>query len=120
MNYYGVFLMIELAKLKKLINPDLAYDLMWEKGIALYKEFLASSFDDGDKGEYDCIHSFLLSKSEERLTKAVKNLEDRGVEAKIQYGTVYVCVDDVELELSSGEVDYNAKEYDEKEWGDDD
>ena len=116
MNYYGVFLMIELAKLKKLINPDLSYDIMWEKGIGLYKEFLDSSFDDGDRGEYDCIHSFLLNKSGERLTKAIKNLAEKDIVAKIENGTVYVCVGDTELELADFEIDDQVKQYDNTEW----
>ncbi len=59
MNGYEIFLMVELARIKGIIPKELEYDLTWEKGIELYNEFYASTFNDESKGEHECIEAFL-------------------------------------------------------------
>lgn len=46
--------------------------------------------------------------------KAILQLESCGVTAKEENGTVYVCVDDLELELAEFEINYRAERYDEE------
>jgi hypothetical protein len=52
-----------------LIPKDLELDLTYEKGMGLYSEFQASEFNDTNKGEYDCIYNFLLSKTKIKFRK---------------------------------------------------
>jgi len=59
---YNVFLMIELAKEKGIIDKELEYDLMWETGCGLIKEFTDSKFDRITCDLYDCISEFLDDK----------------------------------------------------------
>lgn len=59
MNGYGIFLMIELARILGVIPKKLEYDLTWEKGEELHNEFDGSKFNDTHKGEYECIEEFL-------------------------------------------------------------
>lgn len=59
---YGIFLMIELARLAGIIPQELEYDITWEMGNNLYDEFKASSFDDSFEPEYECIQNFLNTK----------------------------------------------------------
>jgi len=61
---YNVFLMIELAKEKGIIDKELEYDLMWEQGCGLIKEFTDSKFDRITCDLYDCISEFLRYKAE--------------------------------------------------------
>jgi len=56
---YPIFVMIELARIWELIDPDLEYDSTWDEGIRLYKEFFDSSYNDELKPEYDCMEDFL-------------------------------------------------------------
>jgi hypothetical protein len=56
---YNVFLMIELAKEKGIIDKELEYDLMWETGLGLIKEFTGSKFDRNTEPLYECIVAFL-------------------------------------------------------------
>ena len=46
--------------------------------------------------------------------KAIKNINTKGIYANETNGTVYVCIDGVELELSEFEINYQASEYDKK------
>ena len=54
----------------------------------------------------------------ERAEKAVKNLSDKGIEARIDADndTIYVSIDCgfIELEISEFETNFQATEYDEK------
>lgn len=50
----------------------------------------------------------------ERLQKALKRLEERGVAAKIENDTLYVIVNDSELQLSEFEIDFQAGEIEER------
>lgn len=59
---YGIFLMIELARLAGIIPQELEYDITWKMGSELYIEFKASSFDDSYEPEYECIQNFLNTK----------------------------------------------------------
>ena len=47
---------------------------------------------------------------EVKLTKAIINLLDRGVDAIIENDTIYVLLNDNQLELSEFEIDFQAKE----------
>jgi hypothetical protein len=49
-----------------------------------------------------------------RNQKAVKQLESNDITAKEGNGTVYVCIQDSELELAEFEIDYQADNYKEK------
>lgn len=49
-----------------------------------------------------------------KYEKAVEQLESISITAKVQNGTVYICIDDVELELAEFEIDYRARLYDEE------
>ena len=61
---YNVFLMVELAKEKGIIDTELEYDLMWETGCGLINEFEKSKFNSDKQGLYDCISEFLRYKTE--------------------------------------------------------
>jgi len=43
--------------------------------------------------------------------KAVKNLADKGINAKIEHGNVYVEIDEVLLEISEFEIRFQADEF---------
>jgi len=58
-NPYGVFLMIEAARIYGLINRDLEYDLTWEKGVELYNQYTVSGYDNINHAEYDCIFEWV-------------------------------------------------------------
>lgn len=60
MNAYGIFLMIELGRLKGIIDKELEYDLMFEQAEGMYKEFEQSEFNTDTKSEYDSIHDYLI------------------------------------------------------------
>ena len=62
MNGYGIYLMIELAKIYGVIEKELEYDLTWEQGQGLHQEFVGSEFDDSHEPEYECMVAFLKSK----------------------------------------------------------
>lgn len=62
MNGYGIFLMIELARIAGIIPKDLEYDLTWERGEELHMEFETSKFNDSYKPEYECMEEFLKTK----------------------------------------------------------
>jgi len=59
MNGYNIFLMIELARAYNIIDPKLEYDTTWEIGEKLYSQFEASTHNDENLGEYECIENFL-------------------------------------------------------------
>lgn len=62
---YAVFLMIELARCVGIIDKELEYDLTWETGCGLLTEFEASTFDDANKGQYDCMLEFLKNRKKD-------------------------------------------------------
>jgi hypothetical protein len=73
---YGVFIMIELARLHELIENDLELDLTYEEGIELYNAFLKTEYANSDEPEYDAIEAFLTnSKSSGVFQLAVKSLD---------------------------------------------
>jgi hypothetical protein len=43
--------------------------------------------------------------------KAVKNLQEKGINARIENGTIYVVIDEVLLELSEFEIKFQADEF---------
>lgn len=48
----------------------------------------------------------------DRLQKALHNLEGMGIDAHIESETIYVTIQDTDLELSAFEIDYQAQSYD--------
>lgn len=48
------------------------------------------------------------------LEKAKAQLEDCGITTNIENNTLYVCIDDVQLELAEFEINFRAKLYDEQ------
>jgi hypothetical protein len=67
MDGYGIFLMIELARLIGLIDQNLEYDLTWEMGENLYKDYSVSKFNDTYAPEYECIRKYLKNKVKKDL-----------------------------------------------------
>jgi len=59
---YNVYLFICLLKLYDKKFNELEYDSQFKKAPKLYEEFFASSFNDTNKGEYDCILAYLKDK----------------------------------------------------------
>ena len=51
----------------------------------------------------------------DKLLKAQKNLEDKDIIAKILNNTLYVNIDGVLLQLAEFEINFQTKQYDEKE-----
>lgn len=43
--------------------------------------------------------------------KAIANLAEKGIQAIEENRTVYVCINDVQLELAIYEIEYQEKEY---------
>ena len=60
MNTYSFFL---FTKLYEVVNgiSDEPYDIQYEGIIHLYNEYEASTYNNGNKSEYECILSFLDS-----------------------------------------------------------
>lgn len=58
---YNIFVMIELLRIKGLINHSLEYDTTWEKGTEMYKEFVKSEFNIYTEPIYECIENFIDS-----------------------------------------------------------
>lgn len=56
---YQVFVLIQLAITKGVINIDLEYDSQWEQGLILYAKFKDSTFNDPNEPEYECVVKFL-------------------------------------------------------------
>jgi len=58
MNYdYSFYLFVQL---RMVIMPnDLEYDLQYSIDREMYDDFVASTFDDENRGEYECIAEFL-------------------------------------------------------------
>ena len=52
--------------------------------------------------------------NEEIKEFAILNLESKGITAKQENSTVYVCIGDNELELSEFEINFQASEWDKK------
>lgn len=59
MNGYSIFLMIELARLARVIRDGLEYDTVWEQGESLYEDFKESEFNKDTEPEYECMEKFL-------------------------------------------------------------
>jgi hypothetical protein len=66
MEGYGVFLMVELGRLKGVLDSELEYDLLWETAAGLYEDFENSSFNKDTIGEYDAISNYLESLVDKR------------------------------------------------------
>lgn len=49
------------------------------------------------------------------LEKAQENLEDKDIWTSIENNTLYVIIGDTKLELAEFEIEYQAKEYDNKD-----
>ena len=85
MNGYGIFLMVELARGMGLISKELEYDLIWEQATGYYTEFEASTFNDENSGEYDCISRFLDTKKViPEYTLGENNINGTSINKKIQ------------------------------------
>jgi hypothetical protein len=57
---------------------------------------------------------FKTKQRDEKLQKAVKNLLRKGVSAYIEGGeTIYIDLNDVHLEISEFEINFQSKEWDE-------
>jgi hypothetical protein len=67
MDGYGIFLMIELARLAGLIDPNLEYDLTWVMGQNLYTDYSASKFNDTYEPEYERMTKYLKNKVKKDL-----------------------------------------------------
>ena len=79
LGFYGVFLIVEIARDMGIINRALESDLTWEQACGLYEEFEESEFDNDTKGEYECIQDFLKTKVfdlDTELEKMYKELAD--------------------------------------------
>jgi len=59
---YNVYLFICLLKLYDKQFNELEYDLQFQNAPKLYEDFFRSSFNDTNKGEYDCILAYLKDK----------------------------------------------------------
>lgn len=59
---YNVYLFICLLKLYDKEFNELEYDLQFQNAPKLYEDFFRSSFNDTNKGEYDCILAYLKDK----------------------------------------------------------
>ena len=59
---YNVYLFICLLKLYDKEFNELEYDLQFQNAPKLYEDFFRSSFNDTNKGEYDCIIAYLKDK----------------------------------------------------------
>jgi hypothetical protein len=59
---YNVYLFICLLKLYDKEFNELESDLQFNKAPKLYEDFFKSSFNDTNKGEYDCILAYLKDK----------------------------------------------------------
>lgn len=62
MSGYQIFLMIELARIAGIIDVQAEYDVTWEQGEALCKEFENSEFNNSNVPEYEAIETFLEDK----------------------------------------------------------
>jgi hypothetical protein len=60
-NGYQVFLMIQLAIVKGVIEKELEYDSQWEQGLMLCEKFVKSAFNTDKEPEYECMVKFLES-----------------------------------------------------------
>jgi hypothetical protein len=62
-NAYGVFIMIELARLHGLIEEELELDLTYEKGLKLYNAFLETEYSTDSESEHDGIEAFIQNRT---------------------------------------------------------
>lgn len=92
-NPYGIFLMVELARGHNIIDPELEYDLTWEKAQSLFSDYMKSEFNDEEKSEYDCINEYLIDYHNKNIVQEIyfpkhdievtfKNLEGEEVTLK--------------------------------------
>lgn len=70
---YSFFLFTQLYN--SIIGIQYEYDLMFDDIGILYKDYLASSFNDNNKPVYECIESYLI-KEEPNVRKSC---EERGL-----------------------------------------
>jgi hypothetical protein len=62
-NGYGIFVMIELARLHGLIEEELELDLNYEKGLKLYNAFLETEYSTDNESEHDGIEAFIQNQT---------------------------------------------------------
>jgi len=62
-NGYGIFVMIELARLHGLIEEELELDLTYEKGLKLYNAFLETEYSTDSESEHDGIEAFIQNQT---------------------------------------------------------
>jgi hypothetical protein len=62
-NGYGIFVMIELARLHGLIEEELELDLTYEKGLKLYNAFLETEYSTDNESEHDGIEAFIQNQT---------------------------------------------------------
>ena len=68
-NAYGIFLMVEMARIHGAIPKKLEYDLTWETAEKMHNLFEQSKFNDGHKSECDCIVDFVKDIMDFEITK---------------------------------------------------
>lgn len=76
---YGAFVVAQLLQEMSQSHKDLAYDYLYEDAIKVYNMFKGSTYDDPNKSEYDCIHSYLLyivNKKEKELQHMLDAVDD--------------------------------------------
>jgi hypothetical protein len=62
MESYGVFCIAA-----QLEQNDRELDVLWDKALKLYDEFINSEFNDFEQSELDCINEFLKAKNIELI-----------------------------------------------------
>ena len=66
---YGAFLMAQLLQEISEPSANLEYDYLYEEANRIYKDFLASEYNDNNRSEYDCINEFLRARIKENIGK---------------------------------------------------
>jgi hypothetical protein len=85
---YGIFTTIELARILSIIPKNLEYDLTWDKGTELHKEFEFSEFNDFHEDEYGCIEKFLKNYRREHIVEIIPTATNNDL---IIYGVESHC-----------------------------
>jgi hypothetical protein len=69
-NSYGVFIVATM--LQNILGTEAAFDegtdILWEKSICIYEEFIKSEYNVNTKSEMDCIEEFM-----QQTNKPTKN-----------------------------------------------
>jgi hypothetical protein len=76
---YGAFVVAQLLQEISPSHKDLAYDYLYSDAIKIYKDFEQSFYNDSNKSEYDCIHSYLLyivNKKQKELQHMLDAVDD--------------------------------------------